>query len=221
MPVADGRFYDIEHRYCPDTSCASGESGCPVHGLVLETQPLLENTSHDERAPLWAAQGEVRLRQPLRLPMDLLDPLERCEFSVGVRYWGIEFFDRYSYLSPYSADSIMSMTSKSQGFGISRQAIEGGLWQVTHDVVLRHSEVNGIAVDSPRGAIVENSEADIQLLAGGDRCRVIQELVGVSVRGTLANVINEAILLWAHDLGGTLECSICGGIDCELACRFK
>lgn len=96
LPAQDGRFYDIEHRFCPDTSCANGEGGCPVRGLVLETQPLLEYISGDDRPPLLAAQGEVRLRQPVRVPMDLLDPVERCEFSVGVRYWGIEFFDRYS-----------------------------------------------------------------------------------------------------------------------------
>jgi hypothetical protein len=212
IPGADGRVSDVEYARCADSRCADGSSGCPVRGLALESQPLTpEELQSSNFSVLVAAQAEAQLRAPIPLQFDLLDPVERCEYSVSARFWNIQLFDGYTYLSPFLA----SIQPSPSSFGISEQAVESGLWQVTQQVSLGHSD------SASSGAIIEDSEADVQLLSGGERCRLIQQHVGVVARLSLTDAVNEALRSWGNSLDDTLECTRCGQLGCELACRYR
>lgn len=214
LPARDGRIYDVDYRLCAETLCAGGVSGCAALGLVLETQPIEDPAyAFDSVSPLVGAQGEVRLRDPLNVHLELVAPVERCEYSVRARYWGIQLVDGYTYLS--ARDAAYWSSSPDRPLDISVEAIQSGLWQAVHDVSVRH------VGSSNRGVIIEDSEAEIELLSGGERCALIQELIGVRVRSDLVDVLNLMLETWARGVEDTLECLPCGAPNCELACRYR
>lgn len=220
LPARDGQVYDVDYRLCAEALCAGGASGCAVSGLVLETQPTTPEASEAVDAngvgspsPLVTAQGEVRLREPMNVRLELLDPVERCEYSVGVRYWGLQLVDGYAYVSASQAAYLSSAPEHT--VGISADALQSGLWQPTHGASLGHLE------SYSEGVTIEDSEAEIELLSGGARCTLIQELTGVRVRSDLVNVVNTMLRTWARGVGDTLECLPCGIANCELACRYR
>jgi len=212
MPARDGRIYDVEYRLCAETACAGGASGCAAAGLVLETQPMPDTTNALSSVnTLVSAQGEVRLREPMSVRVELVDPVERCEYSVGVRYWDLQLFDGYTYLSADQA--AYQFSAPENTLNISPDAVQSGRWQAVHDVSFGH-----LGSFSP-GVIIEDSEAQIELLSGGQRCTTIQELIGVRVRSDLVSVVNRTLDTWARGVDDTLECLPCGTLGCELACR--
>lgn len=212
LPATESHVFDYDYRACGEATCANGEPGCPVHGLVLETEPLrMESPFLDLPQTVMSAQGDIRVREPIQVVYELLDPPERCEYSIEARFWNLAFIDGYTYLSPYLATQYID----SAGVSTSTAAIEGGYWQVVRYPFLGH------AGGSSSAAIIEDSSSEIELLAGGERCRAIQLLVGAAVRDSLVNSINGVLEAWLLDIDDTLECSLCGQPGCELACRFR
>lgn len=205
LPASEGRYYMIEYRRCADTTCADGRLGCPAAGLSLETVPTtVDEQSTSELTPVLAALGEARLREPIRVNLELLNPVERCEYSLRVSFSEIPLLDGYVYLSPSGAGF-----SAAAG---SPQAIEAGLFQPVH-----HASFG----NSGRGPVVENAVAELELLSGGERCASIQELVAAGVRSDLSQEVGNVLRDWAQGVSDTLECTPCGALDCELACRFR
>jgi hypothetical protein len=215
LPARDARAYDVDYRLCGETTCAGGASGCAVAGLVLETQPLAAAEVDAMISGVWpvvAATGEVRLREPMNVRIELPDPVERCEYSMALRFWDLQLLDGYTYLS--ASDAAFASSSPENPFEISADAVQSGLWQATHDVSLRHL---GRSV----GVGIEDSELDIELLSGGERCTTLQSLIGVRVRLDLVDVIRTMLDTWARGVEDTLECLPCGALNCELACRHR
>lgn len=215
LPARDGRVYEIDYRLCAEAQCAGGVGGCAVSGLVLETRPTAAPVETlDSVIPLVTAEGEVRLRGPLNVRLELVDPVERCEYAVGARYWGIQLMDGYTYLSASEADYWSNAPDRP--LEISAEALQSGLWQAVHDVSIRH-----VGNSAGRGVIIEDSEAEVELLSGGARCTLIQELIGIRVRSDLVDVLNSMLDTWARGVEDTLECLPCGAAQCELACRRR
>jgi hypothetical protein len=217
LPTVEGRLGTIEYRRCADSTCASGESGCPVRGLVLESRRVPATRTTLSMEPLLSARGEVQLREPVRVQLALLDPVETCEYTVGVRFFNIELSDGFRYLSPYTADQTRLAEPGPRGDAnlLSTEAIDGGFWQLTHDMELGH-------VDSASGgAIIEDSAANVGLLSGGERCVTLQAHVGIVTRDSLTGVVNDALDSWGDSLSDTLECTPCGQPGCELSCRYR
>jgi hypothetical protein len=149
----------------------------------------------------------------MNVRLELLDPVERCEYSVGVRYWGLRLVDGYAYVSASEAAYLSGAPEHT--VGISADALQSGLWQATHGASLGHLG------SYSEGVIIEDSEAEIELLSGGERCTLIQELIGVRVRSELVDVTNTMLGTWARAVGDALECLPCGVASCELACRYR
>lgn len=217
MASGNGRLGSFAYRRCADSTCADGQTGCPVSGLVLESQQMpLEPENQSGLNPLLSARAEVQPREPVRMALELVEPAERCEYLVGVRFWNLHLFDGYSYLSAERAQAALAApTEPLSANPLSTQAIDGGFWQVVQRYELGHAD------SATPGVTIEDSEADVQLVSGGERCNTLREHVGVTTRDSLTGVVNEALRRWSASLGDTLDCTRCGRLGCELACRLR
>ncbi len=215
LPSRDGRVGSFEYRRCADSTCAGGEPGCAVNGIVLESQQMALEPPMLGMDTQVSARGEIRLREPLRVSFELLDPPERCEYVARVRFWNIQLFDGFAFLSPGQAQTRLETPVAPLLSPLSPPAIESGYWQVVHQTALGHTD------SFSNGAIIEDSEADVQLTSGGERCSIIQQHVGVSIRDTLTGVVNDTLERWGSGVDDTLECTPCGQLGCELACRRR
>jgi hypothetical protein len=217
LPASEGRLGDVSYRHCSDRRCASGEEGCAGRGLVMESQEMPLESSQLLTRSLVSARAEVRLSEPLPLHLDLIDPAERCDYSVSVRFWNIHLFDGYDYVSAHNAANARAEAPPRSWDAamLSVPAIEGGFWQVTRRLALGHTD------SYSNGAIIEDSEAEVQLISGGERCRLLQEHVGVLARRNMMAAVNGALDSWGASVSDTLDCTPCGQPGCELACRYR
>jgi hypothetical protein len=218
--VVNDRNSVDESRRCADSLCADGRVGCPGSGLVLETQPvpLPEELTGGELAPLLEARGEVRLSEPLRVTLDLVYPDERCEFDATVRYVKFQVYAGYQYRGP---DSRYWYPGQSNAFP---DAVENGLWQLVPEIEFSRTETDpsrGNDAGPTRRGRIEDSEVDVQLRSGGQRCIDAGEQLGLQIRNDLATSVDVSLFQWARSLDTTLECTPCGTLGCELACRFR
>lgn len=215
VPASGGRLGDISYRRCSDSRCANGEEGCAARGLVLESQEMPLESNQALTKTLLSARAEVRLTEPVPLHLDLVDPVERCNYSVSVRFWNIHLFDGYDYVSAYTAENARAEVPWRTWDAnlLSVPAIEGGFWQVTRRLALGHAE------SYSNGAIIEDSEAEVLLVSGGERCRLLEQHVGVLTRSNMTGAVNGALDSWGANVSDTLDCTPCGQPDCQLACR--
>lgn len=219
LPTTNGRYGDVRFVQCADPGCGDAGGRCAVNGLVLETTAMPLQVPNGTETIVMQAVGELRLSEPVRLPLELEGPAERCEYSVDARFWGLQFFDTISYVPSYAAQAILEQ-SLLDGNGsppeFSQQAIDGGFAQPVRSIGFGHT---GSRYSAP--IAVEDSEATVTLVSGGSRCEEIQVLVGIELRVTLADLLNTALYDWFAAQRASLECTVCGTLGCELACRRR
>jgi hypothetical protein len=219
LPTTSGRYGDIDFMRCPDPGCAGTDGRCAVNGLVLESTVMPQQLPNGYETIVMSAVGELRLREPVALPFELANPFERCEYSVDVRFWGLQFFDTIRYLSAYSARAILDQEALDAVDALPRfstPAIDGGFAQPVRATGFGHA---GSRNSSP--IIIEDSEASVTLVSGGGRCEAIQELVGIGLRVTLVDALNDALGNWFGAQYDSVDCTVCGTLGCELACRRR
>jgi hypothetical protein len=226
LPTSSGRYGpyadsgDVDFRRCPDAGCADAGGGCAVNGLVLESTAMPQQIANGRETIVMSAVGELRLREPLRVPFELENPVERCEYSFDARFWGIQFFDTISYLPAYSAQSILDeyrLENVTPPPVLSQQAIERGFAQPVRAAAFGHAGTDRNA----RAITIEDSEANTTLVSGGSRCEAIRETVGNGLRVTLVESLNETLNEWFVAQDDSLDCTLCGTLGCELACRRR
>ncbi|HTV19271.1 MAG TPA: hypothetical protein VMG12_11385 [Polyangiaceae bacterium] len=214
LPTTNGRYGDVDFLRCPEGGCDAAGGACAVNGLVLESSVMPEPIANGGETIVMIAKGELRLREPMRVPFELTSPVERCEYSVDLRFWGLEFYDTIGYFSPFSAQSILENLEPSPP--LSLLAIERGYAQPVRSIGFGHTGVR-----DDRAIIVEDSEASVTLLSGGSRCESIRELVGIGLRVSLVDPINNTLYNWFAAQYASVDCTICGTLGCELACQRR
>jgi hypothetical protein len=58
-------------------------------------------------------------------------------------------------------------------------------------------------------------------VSGSGRCDTIQELVGIGLRVTLVDALNDILDDWFAAQYDSVDCTVCGTLGCELACRRR
>lgn len=219
LPTTRGRYGDIDFVRCPEAGCAGADGRCAVNGLVLESTAMPQQLPNGYETIVMSAVGELRLREPVVLPFELANPVERCEYSVDVRFWGLQFFDTIRYLSAYSARAILDQEVLDDADALPRfstPAIEGGFAQPVRTTGFGHTGSRNASAIT-----IEDSEASVTLVSGGGRCEAIQALVGIGLRVTLVDALNDTLYEWFLAQDDSLDCTICGTLGCELACRRR